>query len=190
MPDEHVGHANGVALMQTVLVLTAFIAPVLQGLGALVLYNLPMTAKPRRWATAALQFVSAWAALDVFVVSVVLGFFQIGLFAQFVVGDKCDALSPILHAEQIEKLLDGDPKCLDVSATLCSGLLALGLPAVVIQVLSVYIMVKSRRTSRFEAASCIESPFSLHTPPDASAKDRIALLTGTRVEGQTFGSVQ
>lgn len=181
MPNPHVGHPNDIAILQGMMVLTAFIAPVAQGLCTLVLYNVRMTAKPRRWATAVLQFVSAWAALDVFIVAVVLGFLQISLFAQFVVGNKCDVLAPILHTPEVEKLLEGDPKCLDVNATLCSGLIVLGVPAVLIQVIAVYVMVKARRTSRFEAEHSITSPFPLHSPPDEFDVDqdtsRMALLS-------------
>mmetsp|Transcript_28890 Transcript_28890/g.86733 ORF Transcript_28890/g.86733 Transcript_28890/m.86733 type:complete len:1006 (+) Transcript_28890:18-3035(+) len=178
MPDEHVGHETGIAILQMATVLVAFVAPIVQGIVAILLYNVPMTAKPRRWATAVLQFISAWSALDVFIISVVLGFLQIGLFADFVVGHKCDALSPILHSPKVEHLLEGDPKCLDVRATLLPGLLALGLPAVAIHVLSVYVMVKARRTSRYEAIRGVTRPFPLHDPPsnqDIHA-DRVALL--------------
>ena len=45
----------------------------------------------------ACEVLYAWSALDVFVVSLIVSVLQIRQFAAFIIGDKCDAINPLLE---------------------------------------------------------------------------------------------
>ena len=51
---------------------------------------------PRKLRTVA-EILYAWSALDVFVLSLIISILQIRQFAAFIIGDKCDAINPLLE---------------------------------------------------------------------------------------------
>ena len=74
-------------------------------LGCLVLWRAKLTPRQRFYWLVFTEVTFAWAAGDVFVFSVLASLWQIERFALFVVGDKCDALTPIL-ARHFSDFLD------------------------------------------------------------------------------------
>eukprot|EP00041_Stephanoeca_diplocostata_P033070 m.1082344 g.1082344 ORF g.1082344 m.1082344 type:complete len:1099 (-) comp24265_c0_seq3:255-3551(-) len=139
MPDPHFVHHNGNMLfLQVMLVAVAVVAPMLQVVCALVLYFHPMTRRGvERWVWV-IEAISAWASMDVMVVSIVAGFMQIGLFAQFIVGNKCEALIGLLHNPKMDPLLHHDDKCLDAKAIIHVGTIFLGIVAVLCHTVAAY----------------------------------------------------
>jgi len=51
----------------------------------------------------AVQTLSAWSAIDVFVVSVFCGIYQLPRLTSFVVGDRCDAVNSFLALSPINQ---------------------------------------------------------------------------------------
>ena len=64
------------------------------------------------------EILNAWTALDVFCISIAAALLELQQFAQFIVGDSCDALNVKLAEYLDENELDGEAKCFDVVAKL------------------------------------------------------------------------
>jgi len=64
-----------------------------------------------------MEVFNAWAALDVFVVSIVAALLEVQQFAIFIVGDSCDGINQII-AKYFDAQVNGNDKCFDVIATL------------------------------------------------------------------------
>jgi hypothetical protein len=102
--------------IQATYLLFAFIVPLLQLSALLVLWSVPLRrAAQRRWFVAA-EVLSAWSALDVFIISIVAALLQIRQFARFIVGGRCDLINAFL-ARHFAGQLPGDAICFDVRAT-------------------------------------------------------------------------
>ena len=130
------GHGNTaaeVALAQASVVLFAVVMPLAHLGVTLAVWLAPIRSNWLPFVTTLEHVLLSWAALDVFIFSIVVGFLQVSLFAGFIVGQKCDALAPVLSAPKVAPLLDGDPKCLDVSATLLWGTWLLAAAALISQ---------------------------------------------------------
>lgn len=63
---------------------------------------------------------NAWCALEVFVVSIIAAILEIGQFTEFIIGDKCDAINPILQ-EYFPDWVRDVPKCVQIEAYLNQG---------------------------------------------------------------------
>ena len=74
----------------------------------------------------------------------IIAFAQVGDFAEFIVGDKCDALEPVLKLPQMDALLDGNDVCLDVKATMVGALYWLLALSVCVVITTHYIAAKLR----------------------------------------------
>eukprot|EP01035_Chromulina_nebulosa_P019523 gene19523-25420_t len=64
-----------------------------------------------------IEVFNAWAALDVFCLSIIATMLQIQQFALFIVGDSCDKINQILE-KYLDSILDGYDTCFDVIATI------------------------------------------------------------------------
>jgi hypothetical protein len=58
--------------------------------------------------------------MEVFVLAVIAALTELEQFAQFLVGDRCDFINPILD-KYFAPFLGGNTKCFDVTTTLTSG---------------------------------------------------------------------
>ena len=66
------------------------------------------------------EILNAWSCLDVFVLSIIAAILQISQFTEFIVGDKCDAINPIVE-KYFSDILGGHNTCFEVKAYLESG---------------------------------------------------------------------
>ena len=105
---------------QIVFIMTAFIVPVLHVVAMLVLWFVPFTRKIQHYLRYACEVLSAWACVDVFIISIIAAVLEIQQFAGFMVGDKCDFLVPIIE-EYFKPFIGEYPSCFEVVATLESG---------------------------------------------------------------------
>jgi len=109
-----------VRFTQIVFIMTAFIVPVLHVVAMLVLWFVPFTRKIQHYLRYVCEVLSAWACVDVFIISIIAAVLEIQQFAGFMVGDKCDFLA--VYIEEYLKPFVGDyPSCFEVIATLESG---------------------------------------------------------------------
>ena len=66
------------------------------------------------------EILNAWSCIDVFVIALIAGVVQIGQFAKFLVGDKCDFIDGIIQ-DYFYKVLEGHNSCFDVQTYLSEG---------------------------------------------------------------------
>jgi hypothetical protein len=110
--------AFGGFVMAAALIIFGVVVPLVHACLLLAIWFVPATPQTWRKAVVVSESVGAWSALDMVVLTMVIAFGQVGQFARFIVGDKCDALGPILKLPKIAALLHGDEQCLDVHATI------------------------------------------------------------------------
>eukprot|EP01105_Mastigella_eilhardi_P004641 TRINITY_DN161_c0_g1_i1.p1 TRINITY_DN161_c0_g1~~TRINITY_DN161_c0_g1_i1.p1 ORF type:complete len:1006 (-),score=278.27 TRINITY_DN161_c0_g1_i1:44-3061(-) len=109
-----------VRTVQVVFILTAMVMPVCHIVMLLFLWLVPMSRRIQRYSFSLCEVLNAWAALEVFVVSIVAALLEIQQFAQFMVEGKCDGVNAIVE-KYFDDIVDGDDTCFDVIATLRRG---------------------------------------------------------------------
>lgn len=82
-----------------------------------VVWWVPLSLKRQRQALVFLECLSAWSAIDVFLLSVFGALLQIQQFAAFIVGDSCDGINALL-AKYMDGILEGQDVCFDLIANL------------------------------------------------------------------------
>jgi len=109
-----------VRFTQVVFIMTAFIFPVLHILAMFVLWLVPFKRKVQHYLHYACEVLSAWSCVDVFIISIIAACLEIQQFAGFMVGDKCDFLTPYME-EYFVDYVGENLSCFEVIATLESG---------------------------------------------------------------------
>ena len=107
-------------LWQVMLVCLVLVAPLLWLLLLAILWAAPLRASPQRSVLLAAERCFAWAALDVFVLTILAGLSQLAQYAQFMLGGECDGLDALLAAH-FASLLPGAPTCFGVATRLRAG---------------------------------------------------------------------
>lgn len=115
-------HPNsfGVRWIQFTYFLFVLIVPILHLCVLLFLWLFPLTPKAQRRVFTLTEVLNAWSSVEVFVVSIIAALLEIRQFTHLMVGDKCDMINGILE-KYFSDVLDGDPQCFDVIATLDDG---------------------------------------------------------------------
>ena len=93
--DQEKGHAFGVFYLQSLYILFAFVFPLIVLFLAVLMLFLPFTLREAKILFYALEVVSAWAALDVFIVAIISAVVQINQFSHFLEGPYCDPIKEI-----------------------------------------------------------------------------------------------
>jgi len=121
LPDS-AWHPNsiGIRYIQATWFCFAIAIPLCYMLLLLILWLTPMTAKLQRTVFVITEVFNAWSALDVVVVSIIAALLELQQFSQFIIGDRCDLINPIIK-QLFNQELNGDAKCFDVVATLDQG---------------------------------------------------------------------
>jgi hypothetical protein len=117
----------------------ALILPLARLLMLALLWVLPLRPRAQMRLFIVAEICNAWAALEVFVLSIVAALTEIWQFAIFIVGDRCDFLTPIIK-EYFDSILGGDDTCFDVVASLERGCWFLFTAAIVSHLLSSFVM--------------------------------------------------
>lgn len=113
-------NSPGIRFIQ-VIFFTFIVGVPLAYLSSLVLlWLVPLASVAKRRLFMMTEVFDAWAALEVFVVSVIAALLEIRQFAQFIIGNRCDAINKLL-AEYFNGDLENDNVCFDVIATLDKG---------------------------------------------------------------------
>jgi hypothetical protein len=107
--------------IQWAFVLFAIVMTFVYPIVLIVLWLVPCSERHQRNLVVAIQVLDAWSALDVFMVSIVAGVFEIRRFALFMIGDKCDGLDALLSQTRISQLVPGPMTCFDVTSELKGG---------------------------------------------------------------------
>lgn len=107
----------------------------------LIVWLTPLTLNTFRQLVVLSEVCNAWNAIDVFVVAVLAALLEIQQFAEFLVGDSCDAINEKLaENDVIDEMLHGDDKCFDVIATVKTNFWIIVVAAVSMFVLGMPLM--------------------------------------------------
>jgi len=123
--------------------LFVFIMPLLHFLICLALCFLRLTRRQRYFWLIAAEITFAWAAMDVYVLSVTAAIFQIERFAQFIMGDKCDGVDQLLK-QAYSDFLGGHGTCFHVVPEPGPGLWILLVSCVLFNVAGRMVMEKTK----------------------------------------------
>ena len=146
VPESYEDPNDGVIrFTQVIYFLTVFIMPVAMLLTVIFLWLVPLPRKAQKFLYTITEILNAWSCLDVFVVAIIAAIAEIGQFTQFIVGDKCDAIDPIID-KYFYKTLDGHNTCFEVKAYLKSGCWILFIAAIIFFICS-YIVMKVCRNA-------------------------------------------
>jgi hypothetical protein len=123
----------------------------------LLLWFLPVSLKTQRQLFVLIEVFYAWSSIEVFLVSIAAACIELPQFAQFLIGDNCDAINKIL-AECCDVILHGDDTCFDVHTELMEGAWTLGFASLGFLVLSLGLMSATHvtmhdRTKQYALAS-------------------------------------
>jgi len=91
---------TGVAFLQTIYLLFAFVMPLVMCIFSLALWLIPMRLRDQKIVFDCCEIISSWSALDCFIVSIIAACVEINQFAQFLIGDKCEPLEKRFHIDQ------------------------------------------------------------------------------------------
>lgn len=135
-----------VRFTQALYIVIAIITPVAHVLLMFFMWLIPMSYKAMKGCYVAAEILYAWSCLDVFIVSILAAVLEISQFARFMVGDKCDAIDPIIKTFfSQEDLIKGHETCFDVVTTLESGSWFLFAAAIVHTIATILVNVGARK---------------------------------------------
>lgn len=135
-----------VRFTQVLFFLVSIFFPIIHVLLLFILWIIPLTKKIQIGLFKACEILYAWSCLDVFVVSVLLTIAEISQFSIFMVGDRCDAINPIVSAYfGHEKIIEGHETCFDVITVLQSGSWLLIVAAIMHNVATIIVNIVSRK---------------------------------------------
>ena len=86
----------------------------------IILWFVPMSRRAQKFLYSIAEILNAWSCIDVFVIALLASVLQIAQFAEFMVGDKCDSIDPIIH-NYFSKTLNGHDSCFEVQTYLLEG---------------------------------------------------------------------
>jgi len=120
------------------------VLPLLWLLLLALLWLLPLRPATQRRLLVAADVAQAWAALDVFLVTVLVSLFSLERYATFVLGDECDGLNALLARPYFAALVHAEPRCFEVHNSLGPGLWILGAASLLQMALGNAVMHLSR----------------------------------------------
>ena len=112
--------ASEIIFTQLTYFLTILVIPIAFLINLIILWFVPMPRKYQKIIYSIGEILNAWSCIDVFVIAIIAGVAQIGQFAKFLVGDKCDFINPIIE-KYFSKTLEGHDTCFEVQTYLSEG---------------------------------------------------------------------
>jgi len=162
-------------ILQVCLIIFSVAMPFLHLLTALALWCVRTSPSGKAWLLMASEITYAWSAIDVFIFTLLVSLSQIERFSLFVIGHKCDALTPVM--EHFSDWLEGNPRCFDVTtALLAPGTAALVTVSAYYTVLGRYVMRCTR-----QAVDCEEGGLGDELTPSSPRPFRTASEDLSRV---------
>ena len=98
VPESYEKPNDGVIrFTQVIYFLTVFAMPIAMLLHIIFLWLVPLPRKTQKIVYSITEILNAWSCLDVFILAIIAAILQIGQFAEFIVGDKCDTINPFIE---------------------------------------------------------------------------------------------
>ena len=141
-------NSKAIRFTQVIYFLTIFALPIFHLIITIILWLVPFSRKVQSIIYSISEILNAWSCLDVFVVSIIAAVLEIGQFAKFIVGDKCDFIDPFIK-KYFYETLDGHDTCFEVEAYLQSGCWVLFISAITYFIAS-FIVMKVCRKALYE----------------------------------------
>ena len=113
-------NASEIIFSQFIYFLTVLAIPITFIIILIILWFTPLPRKAQNILYTIAEILNAWSCIDVFVIALIAGVVQIGQFAKFLVGDKCDFIDGIIQ-DYFYKVLEGHNSCFDVQTYLSEG---------------------------------------------------------------------
>jgi len=124
---------------QIIYFLTVFLMPVAMLINVIFLWFVPLPRKAQKFFYSIAEILNAWSCLDVFVIAIIAAIMEIGQFTEFIVGDKCNEINPII-SKYFYQTLDGHNTCFEVKAYLENGCYLLFIAAIMFFISSNIVM--------------------------------------------------
>ena len=146
VPESYEKPNDGVIrFTQVIYFLTVFVMPIAMLLHIIFLWLVPLPRKTQKIVYSITEILNAWSCLDVFILAIIAAILQIGQFAEFIVGDKCDTINPFIE-KYFNNTLDGYNTCFKVKAYLKSGCWLLFTAAITFFICSYFVMKVCRNS--------------------------------------------
>jgi hypothetical protein len=141
----------GIRWIQLVYFLFIIVAVLLYHAILLILWCAPLGKKLQKKALIAAQIINAWSSMDVFVASIFASLLEIEQFANFIVGDKCDAIDKIVasYPKYADKI-PGGPTCFALTTKLEPGFWILCTAAIVSSITGQIMIARCGKALRAE----------------------------------------
>lgn len=101
----------GLLYLQCLYLMFSFVFPIVVLIMSFAMMFLNLTLRQSKLWFYAMEVVSAWSALDVFIVAIIAAVLQINEFSHFLEGPACDPIKKVLHVKE----------CFGVKTTLLNG---------------------------------------------------------------------
>ena len=183
-PSARLPNSFTVRFTQIIFILTAFVFPLMHIVAMIVLWLAPLTRKIQHYMYYTVEILSAWACLDVFVISIIAAVLEISQFADFMVGDMCDFLNPIME-EYLYDVLKPYIKCFGVVAKLESGCWILFITAIVYLAIN-FILLRLVHFGLAVRANNGEVPSKTEAEKEKSEKKKKTLSSMKSVGSKIF----
>ncbi|KAL6069451.1 Transmembrane protein [Balamuthia mandrillaris] len=135
----------------------------------LTLWLLPLRPIFQRLLFLVSEVLNAWSSLEVFIVSIVAALLQIDQFAEFIVGDKCEAIDDIVE-QYLKNFLHGEPAtCFSVVATLQWGCWLLFIACLVYQLAAFLVMRLCHKIMEEREHQAFRASLNSHTAASSSS---------------------
>ena len=128
-----------IILIQVVFLLTVLVFPFAFFVVIGILWFVPMTRKIQKFLYNIAEILNAWSGIDALVIIYVPSFLEIELFNKFMIGDKCDAIDPILET-YFSEFLDGNNTCFKIQTVFEIGFWLLLVATVLFLILSFVLL--------------------------------------------------
>lgn len=88
-----------------------------------ILWICPLMIKTQYKLFRVTEILNAWSALEVFILSILVGITEIPAVATFIIGNKCDQINKLINYLAQKQIIDpkGSNKCFNVKNTLYNG---------------------------------------------------------------------
>eukprot|EP01062_Namystynia_karyoxenos_P065974 TRINITY_DN5_c0_g1_i1.p1 TRINITY_DN5_c0_g1~~TRINITY_DN5_c0_g1_i1.p1 ORF type:complete len:1504 (+),score=553.56 TRINITY_DN5_c0_g1_i1:150-4514(+) len=107
-------------------ILFTIIVPIIMVVGLLAMWLVPLTLSEQKIVLFCNNILAAWSSTEVFIVSLLAALLEIGQFAAFLIGGRCDGINAVLGGPGvafgvIQDLGYVEPKCFDVKTSFKPG---------------------------------------------------------------------
>lgn len=143
-----------VRFTQIVFYIVTIIMPYVHMISLFVLLFWPLPKRKLTKLYHVCEIFSAWASVDVFLISIVAAVLEIGQLALFLVADKCDPINPIIQKYfSQENYVQGHEKCFEIETKILSGIYFLLIAVVFHTTATIWIGISARKITKEEQTS-------------------------------------